>query len=770
MGGADQRAGETETDAERTLSDFTSRLRAEWTAAYEASPFSELSRDCFSRFWRDPKAKAAGDEAVVDEAWSIVVPDDAGPLVRLMAEHLRDFLARRMDTVLDCRPVLRREGPDDQGPVIVLDPTGGPDGAGEFRIDVAPDRIDVTGAGEAALRDGVVRLVDRMGLRRAPFLRVGSTTYRPRLPVRLGAIPHLGSIRDAVFLGYNALTIGWYDFYELSSSDALPELARFRAPNCLKRLGQRVAEAGQYALKTYAHIELRKLPGDDPVFEAHPDLRGALTWKPDGEYVVCTEHPLMQCYIWETSAGIFRAVPGLTGIIVIIGGESFYHCFMRPYDHPKGHTSCPRCEPPGPDAVVANLVNRLVAGARDAKPDAEVLAWPYSASGAWSDDAAQIPFIERLDTGASLFTEMEKEEYVTTPPPECVRKHLWDYSIHLIGPSARAARQIETCTRRGIAVHVKSEAELGLDLPGLPHVPCLDRWIRRAEAMAACGATGAWVFPIFRPLYASSAAEVFKHCWWTPVPDPEEVLQLLAARIAGPEAGPSLRRAWGYVSEAIDYSPEIPPYYAGPSYLGPAHPMCCDPHAELPEVFFGRYLFLAEIAFDEGMKLKPTFLTSPGGNHPRAFRRCHERMADLLARADDEIDAAEPLVPPACRLPFAAEASSIRWFFRTARTHVNFFRSCEYRSLFFPDPEIPDPRRSDRDRDDQLIEQWRSVLIDERDNAREALPLMEADVRLDFHYGGDHCFAHGADMIRAKLDLIDDEINRVLPAIASRAL
>ena len=45
---------------------------------------------------------------------------------------------------------------------------------------------------------------------------------------------------------------------------------------------------------------------------------------------------------------------------------------------------------------------------------------------------------------------------------------------------------------------------------------------------------------------------------------------------------------------------------------------------------------------------------------------------------------------------------------------------------------------------------------------------MESDVRLDFYYGSDHTFSHGADMIRAKLDLIDREISEFLPALAQR--
>ncbi len=68
----------------------------------------------------------------------------------------------------------------------------------------------------------------------------------------------------------------------------------------------------------------------------------------------------------------------------------------------------------------------------------------------------------------------------------------------------------------------------------------------------------------------------------------------------------------------------------------------------------------------------------------------------------------------------------------------------------------------------RTYDRWREVLLDEQANATEALPVMEADVRLDFYYGGDHTFAHGADMIRAKLELIEQEITEFLPALARK--
>ena len=343
--------------------------------------------------------------------------------------------------------------------------------------------------------------------------------------------------------------------------------------------------------------------------------------------------------------------------------------------------------------------------------------------------------------------------------------HAWPWNP----PSGdRARSQIAACKAAGASIYLNCEPELGFEALRLPHIPCMDRWVDRAEALATCGADGAWVFPAFRPCYGTSAAEINKFFWWDPAPDKDELLERFAARLVGDKAGPHLRRAWKHVSDAIDFSPELPPYYTGPYYLGPAHPMCADPAAEVPRVFYGRYLFHAEIADAEGLKLEPTFFTSPRGDVP-VFAGYYRKMEDQLHRAVQEMDAARPLVVDRHRLMFDAEESPVRWFYHTARAQANFYESCLLRDelIAFADLE---PKTGEARADAQRkYDRWREVLEDERANAAEALPVAEADMRLDPHYGGDHTFSHGADMIRAKLLLLDRELGEFLPELANRS-
>ncbi len=751
-----------------TLAEIGARLGRDTEAAWAASPYSAISSDYFARFVRDPNAKPTKDELEITSSWEIAIANDSSPVVEKMAEYLRDFLQRRMNVSLKVNRV-REEILWDTKNAIVLDVAGvadGPRSREGFMLWVIDNTVAISSVTPAGLRDGVVSLVDSIGFRGAPFVRRVSTVrdvHEPRLDVRLGTIPKGGSYRELVFMGYNAVFSGGGSLFALSTSDAIPELAVRRALGLLEQNRNAAAEARAHGLKTYAFLDIRqKFPENDPVFAAHPEIRGARTWRADGEFVLCTEHPLVQQWLTESVQGLFKADPELSGIVLIIGGEGFYHCYMRPHGVEKGHTNCSRCEKLGAETVVANLCNRLAEAARSVSPKAEVVVWPYSAEHVWSADKTQEKLIEKLKPGVALLTEIEKDEYVQKPGG--VNKHLWDYSIDLIGPGERAKAQIAACRKAGINVYLKSEPELGFEAPRLPHIPSMDRWVDRAEALASCGATGAWVFPAFRPNYGTSAAEVAKFVWWTPTPDKEKLLNDFAVRLVGKEAGPHLRAAWKHVSDAIPLSPTIPPYYTGPQYLGPAQPMIADPKAPVPDLFNGYYLFMAEITDADGVKRQPTYMTTPHGDAV-VFGDYYRRMERELNAAVDELNAAAPLVDADHKLMFDAEVSATRWFYATTRTTANFYESCVLRDKLLAcargeSPDWPPAERA------AAMTRWRAILEDERANTEAALPWVEQDMRLDCYYGSDHTFSHAADMMRAKLEIMQTELNEFLPKTA----
>ncbi len=498
------------------------------------------------------------------------------------------------------------------------------------------------------------------------------------------------------------------------------------------------------------------------MFKAHPEIRGALTWAADGEYTLCTSHPLVRRYFKESVQLMFKSLPELQGVVLIIGGEGFYHCHMRPFGVEKGHTNCQRCEPLGAEAAVADLCNDLAAAARSVRPDAEVVLWPYSAEHVWSADFAVTGLLKKLKPGTALLTEIEKSETITKP--NGIQKHIWDYSIDFIGPAKRTQQQLAACAKYHIPVYLKSEPELAFEAPRLPQVPSMDRWALRAETLTSCGADGAWIFSAVRPYYGGTTAEINKFLWWTPTPDREKLLQDFASRLAGQPAAGRLRDAWKASSEAVEYSPELPSYYLGPYYLGPLHPMCANRKSQLPEVFYGQFLFHAEIKDSEGLKKEPTFVVTPHRNPP-AYAEYYHKMKESLARAAADVRAASALVDDRHRLTFDAEAGPILWFYHTARTHSNFYESCRLRDALAGISKKPPLKANEKAEATRMLVSWQKILEDERDNTREALPLIQQDMRLDCYYGGDHSFPHGEKMIQAKLAILQQEITEYLPSL-----
>ena len=750
-----------------SLAQFYARLAEETKQAYDASPYSQFSRNYFARITRDPSAKRQQGEIEITSSWKIELPAEASVITTTMAGDLAELLSRRMGVRVATVTSRRKSDVRIEPRTIKLIETGGgvAEIAESYSIEITRKGVLIRGRDACGVRDGIVRLTDMIGLRQAPFLNTGTWVIKPRVPVRMGSVPCEGSVRDAVFLGYNAVFVPGGSLFALSDSDVFPQLKDRRDPVLRSNFVKAVKEAAKYGLRTYCWIDTRqKFPRDHPIFKAFPEVRGTLTWKANGEYILCTEHPMVKQFLAESVEGMFRDAPELHGLVIIIGGEGFYHCYMHSFGAAKGHSACARCEKLGAEQTVANLCNLLAKAARSVNPSGEVVAWPYSAEYVWSADRDQAGLIRLLKPGTAILTEVEKDEYVAKP--EGFKKHLWDYSIDLIGPGERAKRQIADGRAAGIPIYIKSESELAFEAPRLPFVPCHDRWLARANAIAQSGASGAWMFPAFKPMYGSSVAEVEKFGMWDPAPDSEGILQQLAARIAGVTAGPKLREAWRHVSHAIPFSPELPSYYTGPYYLGPGQPMCANPTAPLPSVFMGRYLFHGEITDAEGLKLCPTYVKSPTGN-VAVFGVMYRKMEDHLRRAVECVDAAAPLVPARQKILFASETSPIRWFYHTARTEANFYESCQLRDRLLALQKISSPDAKERAEASTLLARWRGVLLDEKENTQQALPVMAGDMRLDFYFGGDHCFSHGVDVLEAKLKLIQGELNDFLPKLAS---
>jgi hypothetical protein len=56
-------------------------------------------------------------------------------------------------------------------------------------------------------------------------------------------------------------------------------------------------------------------------------------------------------------------------------------------------------------------------------------------------------------------------------------------------------------------------------------------------------------------------------------------------------------------------------------------------------------------------------------------------------------------------------------------------------------------------------------MLDEKQNALEAIPIAEKDPRIDTLHRGDHSFNSLIDMLHAKIKLIDQQVEEEIPLI-----
>jgi hypothetical protein len=421
----------------------------------------------------------------------------------------------------------------------------------------------------------------------------------------------------------------------------------------------------------------RTYPASHPIFATHPELKGATKLrtveqgpdKKDDEphHTLCTESETGKRFIFESIQNIF-ANADIDKLLVLIGGEHFHHCFMRPLNQPKGHTDCPVCEALGAETVVSNLVKLLSDAVHSVKPTGEVVFWPYSASWAWSQENDQQTFIGKMKgSGTALLTELEKDVWINKGG---YKKNLWDYSLDQTYCTEKGRAQIEYCHDAGIKVYLKSEPKLPLEMIHALYLPCLDRFADRFFAIQASGTDGVYNIDAFvsRPHTLSQLLACLM--WMEPNVSREKILSGLANMLAvnNHKAAAHIRKAWVLFSEALGYFPIIPPYVVGPSWMGPAHPLILDIGMPLEERFYTIEATLSSYS-DAYRPREPIFLEKweNGYYQMRDWIEC----ASLCDQAWEEMDQACSILGSRRSSLFLLEWTTFKHICLTVRTCRN---------------------------------------------------------------------------------------------------
>jgi len=743
---------------QETLADIFARKLAYTTA----SPFyRELHTPHTKRFLPKPWTPQPG-ETLIGPDWALRAEGMDAPPGPFAVEELRTFFAHAGEIRL------KSGGAKKQVLLRVAGKAKDRVSADSYSLTVSDSRIEVTSPSPRGVLYGVYYLEQLLLERGIPALSPMSVERKPRFDVRMfgevygtftvsglridrpvsrdtfSALSRFGANASFTFVQLGDY-LGSETYPELSNPDREKNLAE------LKRLADMAKSVG---IELYLDAYNPKLPANHPVFLAHPNAMGATQHGGDIR-CLCPSDPKTLEYIADSWADVFRRVPSLGGMVAIIGGEGFYHCYMR---RVSDVPDCPRCSKRSAEDVVADLTNAVFRAIRKVKPYAELLAWPYSAF-VWSKDPYQLDLISRLDPGIQLVSEIDKDYRYQK---DGYIKNIWDYSIDFIGPSDRFTAQAEAVRKRGSKQCCKTETATAWEMTGVPYIPCMQRWGERMDAIHRARPDSIFYAYDCTGFARSRPEELAGRLNWTPSGSGDEEITRIAVRDFGPAADKVIE-AWRYFSEALGHCPYLTHgYYMGPSFIGPGQPLMLS-EADMPRELFGRFFYLAENDLSDGssqaLVLRPIYAgdvrVSP------AEMADMDRAVALWEQGVQALKSARGRVTEPYEKEYRRELDMAAYLQACFRCVANCNRFFALRAEYV---ELMKHPAANRDRALEVLTGMEKLARAELVNARQALPIVRRDPRLDLAVRLDLDYPPLVKILEAKIRYTEKLLREQIPA------
>ncbi len=533
-----------------------------------ASGLAHLDEICRwrSQSRRDPTLRPEPGETAITEGWKIRLVDGSPALVRLAADELQAWLGDAMGCA--SIPITARapdQDPDSgiEPPSIVLGlldraPRAFADALapGEwdelrrfcdrpeaFAILVEPSRIWALGVDSLGARYAACRLEEHMTNRGAPFLRRGLELRRPAFYPRVSSGISFGAggpdglgfpdaylslmahyYLDALYL----FQAGPYlDVTSVVGSALDPSLGG--DPLKQRQITSLVRRAARQGLGVYWCVAL---PGFLPpgVYSRHPEIRGEHPMP----HVICLSTPAGRAFVEDAARRIPRAVPGLSGL-VILRTELSHTC--------GGRNLCDRCRRvTDPDHDPAQRIFEWVADtAREVDPDIEIIAFDWRGGGIEAPDESRLPRSVDYWIRPDRFDSGTPENDIRDVEPHATFKSL----MRTHHPARR--------------IWVEGQFSHPFPCHTEPELPVADlyweKWMRLRE-LSATQPNGAPLVAVaagngsgFAPTSMQDLG--LRVLLWEPIGSRDEELGRLAARWYGSGADGDVRAAWWAFSRAL---------------------------------------------------------------------------------------------------------------------------------------------------------------------------------------------------------------------------
>ncbi len=637
---------------------------------------------------RDESLIPNSDELEIKDGARIVIPTDAGKVLKTVAFDFCDYLLTSMNVSVS---VLKGLDKAMAGDIVLATSAHTGEDLGEFatykgvRANIT-DRLSVTGFDERGIAFGLYFIEDLMTFRKAPFLKKGifekKPMYSPQMvhsgygldeypEEHLANIAHEG--RDAILVFVKDVDItpyGYLDFNDL------------------------IERAEKYGLDVYAYSYLHS--------DVHPDASGAEAY-------------------YEASYGkLFQKCPKLRGVTLV--GESV--AFPSKDPHTTGLARYAQSPDGIPNTAIApgwypccdfpiflNLLKKIIS---KYNPDADIVFWTYN----WGrvDEEARVALIKALPEGITLQATFEMFQ---TYDLDGVIEPRADYTVSFEGPGEYFASEAKAAAERNIKLYsMTNTGGLTWDFGVIPYEPFPYQWMRRYKKMEefhdTCGLCGLMESHHYG-FYPSFISKLSKWLFTEPRENPVEILHKIIGSEFGCENVEKVDRALDLWSDAIrHYTPTNPDQY-GAFRVGPSYPLIIGGSIRMRAAsyaMFGSGICSPGYGADM-MNPRQSF---PSLAVPKEVESL-KVMRSLLKEGIDLMESVENKNDKLLRL-----INMGRFMHNCVTTGIHAKEMYIYTSLLRVTTDKAELHR--------IADEMETIVRNELENARDTIPLVEVDSRL----------------------------------------
>lgn len=679
------------------------------------------------------RSASSFDGICIDAGWDIRVPACAGTVVRGAADDLRDYFAVSMDVTL--------QGTGKGVIEYAVDPSL-PERT--YRIDAVHDKITLTGCSERFAAQAGYALEDIMNLNEYPGIAETAVQKQARFSPRIihsgigpGMFPD-GHLRMIAHMGFDAVQFAYYPIGD--------------DPEAVERVNDVCRRAADIGLDVYVFACFKNL--------YHPD------------------DPEAKSYYESTYGRLFENCPGIRGITFV--GESCEFPSKDPRSTGKSYKLSRDDERPSPGWFPCDdypQFIRLVADIiRARRPDTDIVFWTYN--WGYVDTELRLALIDKLPKDVTLMSTFEMFEKFEVAPG--VQEGCTDYTLWFAGPGT----YFDTESRRAgeLGLRMYSMTNTGgdtWDIGTVPYLPAPYQWLGRYEAVTDAQDDGALHGLLESHTYGfwpSMMPELAKNAFSFPSEPGEALLEKIVVRDYGAEASDLVLDALADFSEGMTHCIPTNEDQYGPCRIGPSYPLFFERHEPIPigpeSEKDPNWTTLSMYRFHPDNRARLDYETLEYGEMVRVFERGCTALREAL-----------PLMPEGKRKLGESLYRVAKFIENTARTtwHVKQWHALKLDLGIFvqvrpiwvggqrncDDVGSPDVSLTPCADPVPLLEEMVRIGEAEIANARETIPLVEADSRLGYTQELDYCTS--PDQLRWKIEVtrraLDEEVLPRLQAL-----